>query len=104
MSEAKHRTEVPRAPHPDTLRDPNFTILDASGTRLLCWCPVHRCGAVYAIEAAIWNLQVPIGFGEFLTALQGRGLVVDDSPDLVQWIDTCSAAEVPRPTAPGGTC
>lgn len=102
--EAKRNVRVPQAPHPDTLRNPNFTILDSSGTRLLCWCPLHRCGAVYSIEAEIWNLQVPLGFGEFLTALRERGLVVDDSPDLVQWIETCAAAEGPKPNAPGGRC
>lgn len=104
MSESKHQAPVPRAPHPDTLRNPRFTILDASGTRLLCWCPVHRCGAVYATEAGVWNLQVPVSFGEFLLALKTRGLVVDNSPDLVQWIDACTAAQAPRPTASGGTC
>lgn len=104
MSNAKRTTAVPRAPHPDTLRDPRYTILDASGTRLLCWCPRHRCGAVYAVEVGVWTLQTPVGFGDFVTALRANGFVVDDSPDLVQWIDACTAAEGPRPTAPGGTC
>jgi len=101
---AKMQTPIPRAPHPDTLRDPNFTILDATGTKLLCWCPLHRCGAVYHSELRIWNIQSGVGFGEFLTACKTHGYVVDNSDDLAQWVETCAAAEGPRPNAPGGTC
>ena len=100
---AKMQTPIPRAPHPNTLRDPNFTILDANGTQLLCWCPLHRCGAVYHIETRIWTIQSEVGFVEFLAALKTRGFLPQNG-DLLQWIDTCATADGPRPNAPGGTC
>lgn len=101
---AKQTTPMPRAPRAGTLRDPRYTILDASGTRLVCWCPVNRCGAIYVPAAGVWNIHVPISFAEFLAALKANRIVVDSSPDLLTWIDACTAAELPRPTAPGGTC
>lgn len=101
---AKMETPLPRAPHPDTLRDPNFTILDASSGQLLCWCPLHRCGAVYHIETRIWTMQSEVGFGEFLAALRSRGFLPNCIDELKQWIETCSAAERHLPNAPGGVC
>lgn len=101
---SKMQTTIPCAPHPDTLRNPDFTILDATGTRLLCWCPRHLCGAIYHGELRIWSMESGISFGEFLIALKARNYVVDDSDDLARWIETCAASEVPRPNAPGGTC
>ena len=64
----------------------------------------HRCGAVYHSDTRIWYLQSGIGFAQFLEALRMRGYVVNDTDDLAQWIETCAAADAPRPNAPGGTC
>lgn len=92
MTARKQSTVIPRAPHPDTLRDPQLTILDSSGTCLICYCPRHRCGAIYHIEIAVWSMEQPIGFSEFLRALKARNLIVEDSEDLQRWIDACTAS------------
>jgi hypothetical protein len=105
MSEAKHTAPLPRAPHTATLRNPAHTILDASGTRLLCWCPIHQCGAIYHTEARIWSMEAPIGFGEFLTALRARNILpADGAEDLAQWIEACTPPVNVTPTGPGGRC
>lgn len=104
MSEARQTTVVPRAPHPDTLRDASRIILDDSGTRLLCWCPIHRCGAVYNIEVGIWAMQAPISFAEFVASLDSRGLTVDDGPDARRWITEGLTGDAMQPSAPGGRC
>lgn len=105
MSEAKHIAPMPRAPHPSTLRDPTLTILDASGTRLLCWCPIHQCGAIYHTEAHIWSMEAPLGFDEFLVALRARNILpADGADDLSRWIETCTQPALGVPTAPGGRC
>lgn len=92
----------PRAPSVETLASGRYVILSADGSRLICWCPIHSCGAVYNAEAGVWWMQQPLSFGEFLTALRAQKVLVDSSADLAQWIETCSAEELPRPTAPGG--
>lgn len=105
MSENKQAVPMPRGPHPDTLRNPSYTILDRSGTRLLCWCPRHMCGAIYAIEASCWNLETPVTFGEFLNALQHRNLAPEaGTDDLARWIEACTQPLPDMPTAPGGHC
>lgn len=101
---SKIATPTPRAPHIDTLRDPEFATVDRSGTRLLIWCPRHRCGAVLHLEVGIWSMEMPISFQEFLIGLRTRDLAPADSEDLVRWRDRCMAAELPQPNAPGGTC
>ncbi len=105
MSENAVATPLPRAPHPDTLRDPSHTILDRSGTRLLCWCPRHMCGAIYTIGALIWSMEAPITFGEFLLSLQARNLLpAEGAEDLSRWIEACTQPPPGTPTAPGGRC
>lgn len=105
MSNNAMATPLPRAPHPDTLRDPSHTILDRSGTRLLCWCPRHMCGAIYTIEAMIWGMEAPITFGEFLQALEHRNLLPEaGTDDLARWVEACTQPAPGTPTAPGGHC
>lgn len=104
MSETRQTAVVPRAPHPDTLRDASRIILDASGTRLLCWCPINRCGAIYNTEVGIWAMEGPISFQEFVVALDGRGITVDDGPDAQRWVAEGLTGDAVRSTAPGGRC
>lgn len=105
MSETRLMARLPLGPHPDTLRNPAYTILDGSGTRLLCWCPRHRCGAIYHIEALVWSLEVPITFAEFLRGLRARNVLpVQNDEDLSRWIEACTQGEQIQPTAPGGRC
>lgn len=105
MSENKHPAPMPRAPHIDTLRDASMTILDRTGTRLLCWCPRHECGAIYHVEAMVWSMESPIAFGEFLHALQHRSLAPETgTDDLARWIEACTQPPAGVMTAPGGRC
>lgn len=105
MSENKHTAPMPRGPHPDTLRDPSYTILDSSGTRLLCYCPRNRVGATYNTEVLVWGMEMPISFGEFLEALRTRQLLPEaGTDDLARWIETCTQPLPGTPTAPGGRC
>lgn len=105
MSNNTMATALPRAPHPDTLRNPSYTILDRSGTRLLCWCPRHMCGAVYAIEAMVWSMQSPLSFGEFLQALEQQNLLPEPgTDDLARWVEACTQTPPGTLTAPGGRC
>jgi len=105
MSGARLTVPTPRAPHPTTLNNPAHTIHDASGTRLLCWCPIHQCGAIYHIEARVWSMEAPIGFDEFLAALRVRSiLAADGADDLSRWIEACTQPAPGTPIAPGGRC
>lgn len=105
MTERAIATPLPLAPHLDTLRNPSHTILDRSGSHLLCWCPRHMCGAIYSIGAMIWSMEAPISFAEFLLAVSHRNLLPEDSSaDLQRWMDACSQPPPGVTTAPGGRC
>lgn len=102
----KRETTViaPRAPHPATLTSGNYSIVSSDGTRLVCWCPRHQCGAVFHFEAQIWAMQMPVSFAEFLQALRTANIIVDSTDDLTRWIENCTAAACFKPGAPAGMC
>lgn len=94
----------PQAPEHTTLRDPRYTILDDTGTRLVTWCPCSRAGGVYHAEVQIWATVWPVTFGDFLRWLETRSVAMDHSEDLTHWIEACTQLPPGTPTAPGGRC
>lgn len=82
--------DAPQAPDRATLQDPRYTILDATGTRLVTWCPRNRAGSIYHAEARIWSTIWPVTFGDFMQWLETRGVCMDTSDDLDRWIEACT--------------
>lgn len=105
MSENVIRATPPLGPDRTTLLNPEHTISDESGTRLLCWCPVNRCGAIYHTEANLWTMHVPISFADFLQAIKLHGMApAACGDDLARWIQANTQPAPGTPTAPGGRC
>jgi hypothetical protein len=82
--------QLPKVPSATTLRDPRYTILDASGTRLVTWCPREQSGGVCHLEPRIWATLWPIDFASFLRWLSDRGVHMEQSEDLARWVDACT--------------
>ena len=86
------KLQIPLAPATSTLDARGCVIKDQSGKRLLLYCPVTLCGAVFNLEAKFWTMQQPIKFSEWLTALEANEMLPrsDNAQDLAIWIENCT--------------
>lgn len=92
MTETAIKAPVPRAPHPDTLADPDLTIMDVDRGRLICYCPRHRAGAVLHVEAGLWAIYTPLGVDEFIATIGERGIALPKGDDLARWLTAVGAS------------
>lgn len=92
MNEQRIEVPVPRAPHEDTLKEPQLTILSADKSRLICYCPRNRCGAVLHIQLGLWAIYSPLSFREFCNTLGQRGIMLPQGDDHETWLQALALA------------
>lgn len=92
MTEKTLKVPQPTAPHPDTLKDPELTIMDTGRGRLVCYCPRNRAGAVLHIEAGLWAIYSPMSVDEFVNTIGERGIALPQGADLERWLTAVGAS------------
>jgi hypothetical protein len=93
MSEATTCVTAPTLPDPATIADPRFTISDSSARHLLTYCPSNSTGGIYTLATGRWQIQCGLPFHEFAAFAALCGLIVDDSPAVRLWIESCQARD-----------
>jgi hypothetical protein len=91
MTERTTRVFAPKAPHPDSLADPELTIGDADLSVMIHYDPRNRVGGIYYVELQNWSLHSPINFAGFIDHVQRTGLRIPDGADLQRWLDRIEA-------------
>lgn len=65
---------APRAPLPETIKDPQNTFKSACGTALLTYCPRTACGGAFYFAMNAWALLVPATPAQFIAYLKAGGI------------------------------
>ena len=92
MIEQGMQVKLPRAPHPDTLNNPQMLILSVCRKQLICYCPQHRCGAVLQIDTDVWIMHNPVSFVEFYNTLAQRGIELPEGEGHDAWLQAIALA------------
>lgn len=92
MSERALSVPTPPALDQRRLQDATYTIRASSpsGPVLAHYDPAQQAGGICYLTGEIWAIYGPVGFGQFIATLGGRGIQVNDSDDLARWVATCT--------------